>query len=82
MNPNRHVSNPLKMKEEIEPGKVEAFTEAIDNSDVKTSALLLATSGLRKSEVLSLKKGYTDRNPKKHYSLPYGRNKTLANILP
>jgi integrase len=50
------------MKDEIEPEKVRAFIEAIDNSAVKTVALLLATSGLRKNEVLSLRKGDIDKS--------------------
>jgi integrase len=52
----RHPSGPLKIKEEIEPIKVKLFIEAIDNLTVKTIAILLATSGLRKGEVLGLKK--------------------------
>jgi integrase len=49
------------MKEEIEALKVKTFIEAIDNLAVKTAALLLASSGLRKNEVLSLRKGDIDR---------------------
>ena len=62
MNGYKHPSSPLKMKEEIEPEKVKTFIEAIDNLAVKTAALLLATSGLRKNEVLSLRKGDLDRS--------------------
>jgi len=49
------------MKQEIEPRAVKAFIEAIDNLAVKCAALLLATSGLRKNEVLGLKKDEIDR---------------------
>ncbi len=38
------------------------FIEAIDSIEVKCIALFLATSGLRKGEVLNLKKGDIDRN--------------------
>ena len=61
MNGYKHPSSPLKMKDEIEPEKVKTFIQAIDNLTVKTVALLLASSGLRKNEVLSLKKGDIDR---------------------
>ena len=57
----KHPSSPLKMKQEIEPKIVKAFIETIDNLTVKCVALLLATSGLRKSEVLELKKVDIDR---------------------
>ena len=61
MNGYKHPSSPLKMKEEIEPEKVKTFILAIDNPMLKCIALLLATSGLRKNEVLSLAKGDIDR---------------------
>lgn len=62
MNGYKHPSSPLKIKEEIERQKVKRFIEAIDNLTVKTGALLLATSGLRKNEVLGLRKGDLDRD--------------------
>lgn len=62
MNAYKHPSSPLKMKEETEPEKVKTFIEAIDNLAAETVALLLATSGLRKNEVLSLKKEDMDRS--------------------
>jgi len=52
---NRHPSTPFRMKEEIEPQKVKAFIESIDNMTVKCAALFLASSGLRKNEVLGLR---------------------------
>lgn len=58
----KHPTAPLKVKEEIEPDKVKRFIEAIDNIGVKCAALFLATSGLRKGEVLSLKKNDVDRS--------------------
>jgi integrase len=61
MDSYKHPSSPLKLKQEIEPRKVKTFIEAIDSLSVKCIALLLATSGLRKSEVLELKKGDIDR---------------------
>jgi len=57
----KHPSSPLRMKEEIEPAKVKTFIEAIDNLGVQCAALFLATSGLRKGEVLSLRKDDIDR---------------------
>jgi len=57
----KHPSSPLRMKEEIEPEKVKCSIEAIDDFRVKCIALLLATSGLGKGEVLSLRKGDIDR---------------------
>ena len=57
----KHPSSPLRMKQEIEPQKVKAFIEAIDDITVKCAALLLATSGLRKNEVLGLRKGDIDK---------------------
>jgi integrase len=62
MNGYKHPSSPLKMKEEIEPGKVRRFIEAIEWLPIKTAALLLATSGLRKNEVLGLRKADVDRS--------------------
>jgi integrase len=62
MNGYKHPVSPPKIKEEIEPEKVKTFIEAIDNLAVKTAALSLATSGLRKNEVLSLRKGDLDRS--------------------
>ena len=56
MNGYRRPSGPLKFKEEIEPSKVRRFIEAIDELTVKCIALLLASSGLRKSEVWNLRK--------------------------
>jgi integrase len=56
MNGYRHPSEPLKFKEEIEPSKVRRFIEAIDDLTVKCMAILLATSGLRKTEVWNLRK--------------------------
>ncbi len=56
----RHPKSPLRMKEEISPSRVKRFIEAIDKTAVKCVALFLATSGLRKGEVLSL--GETDIN--------------------
>ena len=61
MNGYKHPSSPLRMKAEIEPIKIKAFIEAIDNLAVKTVALLLASSGLRKNEVLTLRKGDVDK---------------------
>jgi integrase len=60
MNGYKHPSGPLILKEEIEPSKVQRFIEAINDLTVKCIALLLATSGLRKSEVWNLRK--TDIN--------------------
>ena len=61
MNGYRHPSGPLKFKEEIEPSKVNQFIEAIDDLTVKCIAILLATSGLRKSEVWNLRKKEINR---------------------
>lgn len=58
----KHPATPFRMKAEIEPKSVATFIKAIDNSAVKTVAILLASSGLRKGEVLSLRKGEIDRN--------------------
>jgi integrase len=63
MNSYKHPSTPLRMKEEIEPKTVKTFIEALGDFSltVKCAALLLATSGLRKGEVLGLRKGDIDR---------------------
>ena len=61
MNGYRHPSGPLKFKEEIEPSKVRHFIEAIDDLTVKCIAILLASSGLRKSEVWNLRKSEVNR---------------------
>jgi len=58
----KHPSSPLRMKEEIKPNEVKQFIEAIDDLGVKCVALFLATSGLRRGEVLGLKKNDVDRN--------------------
>jgi len=62
MNGYKHPSGPLKMKEEIEPEKVKRFIEAIDDLTVKCITILLAASGLRKSEVWNLRKEDVDRS--------------------
>ena len=61
MNGYRHPSSPLKLKEDIEPSKVKRFIETIDDLTVKCMAILLATSGLRKSEVWNLRKSEVNR---------------------
>jgi len=61
MNGYKHPSSPLRVKEEVEPEKVKRFILAIDNPMVKCISILLATSGLRKNEVLSLRKQDIDR---------------------
>jgi len=58
----KHPTSPLRMKEEIEPEKVRRFIEEIDDLGVKCVAFFLATSGLRRGEVLGLKKSDVDRN--------------------
>ena len=58
----KHPTSSLVMKEEIEPSKVKRFIETIDILSVKCVALFLASSGLRKGEVLTLRKGDIDRN--------------------
>lgn len=63
----KHPSSTLRIKEEIEPEKVKRFIGTIDNIAVKCAALLMATSGLRKGEVLGLRKSDIDRNLV-HYS--------------
>jgi integrase len=72
MNGYKHLSSPLKFKEEVEPSKVSRFIEAIDDLTVKCMAILLANSGLRKSEVWNLRKGEVNRElrciiPNSHY---------------
>ena len=57
----KHASGPRRMKEEIEPSKVKTFIKAINDLRVKCVALLLASSGLRKSEVLGLRRKDIDR---------------------
>jgi integrase len=57
----RHPQTPFRMKEEIEPKTIKTFIESIDNLTVKCAALLLASSGLRKNEVLSLRKSDINR---------------------
>jgi integrase len=57
----KHPSGPLIMKEELEPQKVRTFIDSIDDLGVKTVALFLASSGLRKNEVLSLMERDIDR---------------------
>ncbi len=61
MNGYKHPSSPLKFKDEIEQTKVKRFIEAIDDLTVRCIAILLASSGLRKSEVLYLKKSEINR---------------------
>jgi integrase len=58
----KHPSSPLRMKEEIEPEKVRKFIETIDDLGVKCVSLFLASSGLRRGEVLGLKKVDVDRD--------------------
>lgn len=58
----KHPQSPLRMKEEIVPSDVKTFILAIDNITVKVIAILLATTGLRKGEVLSLRDCDVDRN--------------------
>jgi integrase len=60
----KHPSSPLRMKKEIEPAAVERFIGAIDDATVKCVALFLATSGLRKNEVLGLRKQDINRELK------------------
>jgi integrase len=58
----KHPSSPLRLKPEIETKTVRDFIEALENYTVKCIALLLATSGLRKGEVLALRKNDIDRS--------------------
>jgi integrase len=62
MDAYKHPSGPLRIKEEIEPKNVKQFIEAIDFLAVKCVAFLMATSGLRKGEVLGLRNSDVDRN--------------------
>ena len=62
MDDYKHPSSPLKLKPEIEKGDVRKFIEAIDDLGVKSVALFLASSGLRRGEVLSLKETDVDRS--------------------
>jgi len=57
----KHHSSPLKLKPEIKKEDVRKFIEAIDDLGVKCVALFLASSGLRRGEVLSLKEEDVDR---------------------
>ncbi len=61
MDDYKHPSSPLKLKPEIEKEEVRKFIEAIDDLGVKGVALFLASSGLRRGEVLSLKESDVDR---------------------
>ena len=58
----KHPSSPLKLKPEIKKEDVRKFIEAIDDLGVKCVALFLASSGLRRGEVLGLKKVDVDRD--------------------
>ncbi len=57
----KHPSSPLKLKPEIKKEEVRKFIEAIDDLGVKCVALFLASSGLRRGEVFSLKETDVDR---------------------
>ena len=57
----KHPSSPLKLKPEIKKEDVRKFIEAIDDLGVKCVALFLASSGLRRGEVLGLKKVDVDK---------------------
>jgi integrase/recombinase XerD len=57
----KHPSSPLKLKPEIKKEDVRNFIEAIDDLGVNCVALFLASSGLRRGEVLSLKESDVDR---------------------
>jgi integrase len=61
MNDYKHPSTPLKLKPEIKKEDVRKFIEAIDDLGVKCVALFLASSGLRRGEVLSLKESDVNR---------------------
>jgi integrase len=58
----KHPSSPLKLKPEIEKEDVRKFIETIDDLGVKCVALFLASSGLRRGEVLCIKKVDVDRD--------------------
>jgi integrase/recombinase XerD len=57
----KHPSSLLKLKPEIKKEDVRTFIEAIDDLGVKCVALFLASSGLRRGEVLSLKESDVNR---------------------
>jgi integrase/recombinase XerD len=57
----KHPSSPLKLKPEIKKEDVRMFIEAIDDLGVKCVALFLASSGLRRGEVLSLQESDVNR---------------------
>jgi len=57
----KHPSSPLKLKPEIKKEDVRRFIETIDDLGVKCVTLFLASSGLRRGEVLSLKKSDVNR---------------------
>ena len=61
MDDYKHPSSPLKLKPEIKKKDVRKFIEAIDDFGVKCVAVFLASSGLRRGEVLSLKESDIDR---------------------
>ena len=61
MDEYKHPSSPLKLKPEIKKEDVRKFIEAIDDLGVKCAALFLASSGLRRGEVLSLKESDVNR---------------------
>ena len=61
MDDYKHPSSPLKLKPEIEKEEVKKFIETIDDLGVKCVAMFLASSGLRRGEVLSLKESDVDR---------------------
>ncbi|MGB9960247.1 MAG: tyrosine-type recombinase/integrase [Candidatus Bathyarchaeales archaeon] len=52
----KHPQAPLKVKDEVSPEKVKRFILAIDDVGVRCFAIFLASSGLRKGEVWSLRK--------------------------
>ena len=58
----KHPSSPLKLKPEIRKEDVRTFIEAIDGLGVKCVALFLASSGLRRGEVLSLQESDINRS--------------------
>ena len=57
----KHPSSPLKLKPEIRKEDVRKFIQAIDDLGVKCASLFLASSGLRRGEVLSLKENDVNR---------------------
>ena len=61
MDDYKHPSSTLKLKPEINKEDVRKFIEAIDDLGVKCAALFLASSGLRRGEVLSLKESDVNR---------------------